>query len=140
MSERGIRLSDKSLNFVKGSLRPLRDQLIIKPLPPHLSQTLVAHWNGEAVRGEVLAAGPGAYPNIHTRFFKDGKEVRQVRQSTQFRPTEVRIGDIVQLGGMELGGYLWPHIMVDGEDCIICTEKDVTFIEAEYDANTPQSS
>lgn len=125
----GVRLADKSLNFVTGQIKPLRDQLIVKPLPPHLSQTIHASWNGEAVRGEVIAAGPGKYPNIHTRFYKDGKEVRQVRQSTQFRPTQVKPGDIVQLGGMEIGGYLWNHIIVDGDDCILCTEQDVTFIE-----------
>ena len=127
--ENGVRLKDQTLNFVEGAIRMLGDRMLVKPLPPHLSQTIAADWNGEAVRGEVLAVGPGEYPNIHTRFHKDGKEVRTVRRSTQFRPTEVKVGQIVQLGGMELGGYLWPHVIYEGQDCVIVTEKDVTMIE-----------
>jgi co-chaperonin GroES (HSP10) len=130
MSEdRGVRLHDKSLNFVKGQIRPLHDQLVLKPLPPSLSQTIAADWNGEAVRGQVIAKGPGKYPNIHEKGFKDGKPWRRIRQSTQFRPTEVQIGQIVQLGGMEIGGYLWNHVYIDGEDHIMCMEADVCGIE-----------
>jgi hypothetical protein len=43
----------------------------------------------------------------------------------------VKIGDIVQLGGMELGGYLWPKVFIDGKECCICTEQDVAVIEDE---------
>lgn len=125
----GIRRHDKSLNFVTGTVRPLREKLIIKPLPPSLSQTISADWNGEAVRGQVIATGPGTYPNIHERGFKEGKEWRRVRKLNAFRPCDVKVGDIVQLGGMELGGYLWPHIMLNGEDHIICSEQDVTGVE-----------
>jgi co-chaperonin GroES (HSP10) len=125
----GIRQHDQTLNFVSGQIRPLRDQIIVKPLPPALSQTIAADWNGEAVRGRVVAVGPGKHPNIHTRFQKDGKEVRTVRQSTQFRPCDVKVGNVVQLGGMELGGYLWNHLHIDGEDHIICMEADVCGIE-----------
>jgi hypothetical protein len=134
----GRRLNDRSLNFVSGRISPREDWLIIKPLPPHLSQTLHAEWNGEAVRGEVVAAGPGKYPNVHKRGFRPGKdgkpvEFREVRKSRCFVPTQVKVGDIVQLGGMDVGGYLWKHIIVDGVDMVWCMEADVTFIEG-YDA------
>lgn len=95
-----------------------------------LSQTILASFSGEAVRGEVVAAGPGRYPNIHRRGKKDGKEWRTVSPSKHFRPTEVKIGDIVQLGGMELGGYLFPHIQINGIDHILCSEQDVAAIES----------
>jgi hypothetical protein len=127
--DRGIRFYDKSLNFVTGQIRPLREKLIVKPLPPSLSQTIAANWNGEAVRGEVIAAGPGTYPNIHEKGIKDGKPYRRVRQLSAFRPCDVKVGDIVQLGGMEIGGYLWPHILINGEDHIVCSEQDVAGIE-----------
>jgi hypothetical protein len=129
MIERGVRLADKSLNFVTGQIRPLREKLIVKPLPPALSQTIRADWNGEAVRGEVIAAGPGTHPRIHEKGTTDGKPWRRVREGRAFRPCDVKVGDIVQLGGMEIGGYLWPHITVNGEDCIICSEQDVCGIE-----------
>jgi co-chaperonin GroES (HSP10) len=130
----GQRLHDKGHTFVEGQIRPLREKLIVKPLPPHLSQTIHADWNGEPVRGQVIAAGPGTYPNIHTRGKRDGKDFRTVRESSAFRPCDVQVGDIVHLGGMEIGGYLWPHIMVNGEDHIICSEQDVCGIEVDYEA------
>ena len=127
--ERGVRFHDQSLNFVEGQIRPLREKLVIKPLPPALSQTIAANWNGEAVRGKVIAAGPGTHPNIHEKGTQDGKPYRRVRQLNAFRPCDVKVGDIVHLGGMEIGGYLWPHILINGEDHILCSEQDVAGIE-----------
>jgi hypothetical protein len=125
----GIRKHDTSLNFTDGEIHPIRDFLIVKPMPPALSQTIAADWNGEAVRGKVIKAGPGCYPNIHERGFKDGTPYRRVRQSKVYRPTEVKPGDVVQLGGMEIGGYLWKHVWLDGEDHILIDEDDVCFVE-----------
>jgi len=125
----GIRQHDKSLNFVTGAVKPMREKIIVKPLPPDLSQTIAADWNGEAVRGEVIAVGPGTYPRIHSKGEKDGKPWRSVRDLKAFRPCDVKVGDIVHLGGMEIGGYLWPHIMINGEDMIIASEQDVCGIE-----------
>lgn len=129
----GVRLADKAVNFVgQGeALRPLRDQIIVKPLPLPLGRRIQADWAGEPVRGRVIAAGPGCYPNIHARGTKDGKPWRTVRQSRAFRPTEVKIGDVVSLGGMEIGGYLWPKVWADGDWCVICREQDVAVIECE---------
>jgi hypothetical protein len=101
----------------------------VKPLPPHLSQTIHADWNGEAVRGEVIAAGPGTHPLIHERGTRDGKPYHHTRESSAFRPCDVKVGDLVHLGGMELGGYLWPHLHVNGIDCILVSEQDVCGIE-----------
>lgn len=127
--QNGVRLKDVSLNFASGQVRPLREKLIVAPLPPALSQTIAADWNGEAVRGRVVAVGPGTYPRIHEKGIKDGKPWRSVRDSRAYRSCDVRVGDVVQLGGMELGGYLWPHIFIDGVDHILCSEQDVCGIE-----------
>lgn len=127
--DRGVRFYDKSLNFVTGQIRPLREKLIVKPLPPALSQTLATNWNGEAVRGQVIATGPGTHPNIYEKGTQDGKPYRRVRQLKAFRPCDVKVGDIVQLGGMEIGGYLWPHVLINGEDHILCSEQDVCGVE-----------
>jgi hypothetical protein len=127
----GTRLHDHSTNFILPTerLKPLRDQLILEVIPLPLSDTIIASFQGDSVRGRVIAAGPGTFPNRHYRGKRDGKEWRSIKASASFRQTEVKVGDIVQLGGMELGGYLWPHIQVDGKDCVICTEKDVACIE-----------
>jgi hypothetical protein len=126
----GVRLKDKSLNFVtSGRVRPLKDRIIVKPLPLKLAASIDADWHGAPVRGVVLATGPGSYPNIHARGVKDGKPYRTVRESRQFRPIEVKIGDVVSLGGMEIGGYLFPQIWFQGAWCVICQEADVAVIE-----------
>lgn len=77
-----------------------------------------------------MAKGPGRYPNRHYRGKRDGKEWRHIKPSAIFRETEVNIGDIVQLGGLELGGYLWPHVQIDGVDHILCSEQDVAVVES----------
>jgi hypothetical protein len=132
MSAPGVRLKDQTVNFVAAGrrLRPLRDQIIVKPLPLKLSDRINAHWHGETVVGRVIAAGPGCFPNIHRRGFNDGKPYRTVRQSTVFRPTEVKIGDVVHLGGMELGGYLFPQVWAEGAWCVLCREEDVAVVES----------
>jgi hypothetical protein len=132
----GKRDSDKSYNAILPTekLRPLGNRLIVEVLPLKLSSTIIADWQGEAVRGRVIAAGPGGYPNIHLRGTKPGKDGKPesfhiIRKSKHFRPNAVKVGDIVQLGGMEIGGYLFKHVQVDGKDCIYCTEDDVTGVE-----------
>lgn len=129
-SERGVRFADKAVNFVPqgGRIRPLRDQLILKPLPLALGGRITANWTGQVVRGTVIAAGPGCYPNIHARGFKDGKPYHTIRQSKVFRATEVKVGDVVELGGLEIGGYLFPKVWADGDWCVICREQDVAIV------------
>jgi hypothetical protein len=111
------------------TLRPLRDQLLVKVLPLKLSSTILADWRGAAVRGQVIAAGPGTYPNIHKSGKRDGKDYRTIRPSGVFRPTEVKVGQIVHLGGMELNGYLFQKLFIANEEHIVCSEKDVCGVE-----------
>lgn len=126
----GVRLSDKTCNpLLPGErLRPLRDQIVIRPLPVELSETLIAEWRGEVVRGQVVAVGPGVYPNVHQKSKRDGRDVRTVRPLKAFRPTDVKVGDIVDIGGMEIGGYLFTHVQIEGVDHVICREQDVTWV------------
>lgn len=128
--ERGVRFADKAVNFVSQgqTIRPLRDQILVKPLPVALGDRIQADWHGQVLRGIVTAAGPGCYPNIHARGFKDGKPYHTVRQSKVFRATELKIGDVVELGGREIGGYLFPKVWFDGDWCVICREADVAIV------------
>jgi hypothetical protein len=106
-------------------LRPMRDVLIVKPLDVQLNETIISPWNGKTIRGQVVAAGPGEYPNIHEKGQTDGKPYHTIRKSRVFVPTQVKPGDIVELGGMELKGYLFPTVVIGTELHVICTEKDV---------------
>ena len=131
--ESGVRLGDTTPTFLaKGeTLRPLRDQIVVRPLKPRWSTIIDTSWHGETLRGTVVAVGPGCWPNRHSRTKKDGKEVRTVRKSAVFRPTEVKVGDTVELGGMEIGGYLWQSVLIDGVKHVICREQDVAAVHYE---------
>lgn len=127
----GTRIERKTYDTLPAgqTLRPLRDGILVKVLPLALSETIHAHWNGSAVRGEVVAVGKGHYPNRHSRGTTEGKEWRKVHSSVNFRPTEVKVGQIVHLGGMENGGYLFTKLYIDHEEHVLATERDICGIE-----------
>jgi co-chaperonin GroES (HSP10) len=120
----------RTIAFVRHdeTLRPLRDVIIVKPEPPKFSETIAVDWGGKPVRGEVLAVGPGTWPYRHKRGERDGKRFHTIAESRQFRPTEVRVGDKVELGGLERDGYDFATCLWGGVECVIATEKDVAAI------------
>ena len=117
-------------------IRPLRDVIVVKPLPVQWSDSVAVEWRGKVLRGLVTAVGPGTYPNIHSRGKRLGKDFHEVRSSKAFLPTDVKVGDIVELGGVYWGedgkigydGYEFQTIVIDGIEHLLCTEKDVCFI------------
>ena len=122
MEVSGVRLERKALDLVpaEATLRPLRDQIIVEPLEWNPSAIIaVAGDTRKPLRGTVLAVGPGKYPK---RYNADRSKTWD---SKVFRPTEVKVGDVVELGGLELGGYSFPEIMWGLKRCLIATEQDV---------------
>lgn len=125
----GERIGPKRVEWVEGKLRMLRDQIAVRPLPVILSKIVIAERKGN-FRGEVIAVGPGRYPNVHTKGKRDGKDWAKVRPSKAFRPTEVKVGDIVELGSVERDkDYAFTRILLNGEEIFIATEQDVAGIE-----------
>ena len=106
-------------------IRPLRDQIVIEPLEWRPSETIRVAYSGKPLRGIVKAVGPGRYP-----FKYDGPKGKRTKAwlSKHFLPTTVKVGDVVELGGLELGGYLFPTIWWGGVEHVICTERDVVGI------------
>jgi len=127
----GKRITDTHpTTLAKGvELRMLRDQILVRPMAAYESQHILGIWDGAPTRGVVIAVGPGCYPNIHIRGKRDGKDYRTIKQSTQFRPTELTPGMIVELGGREIGGYLFLQLLIDNVLHLICREADVCFID-----------
>jgi hypothetical protein len=125
------RVERKAFDFIAPweTLRPLRDRILGRVLPLKLSQTIIADWKGSAVRCEIIACGPGRYPNGYRTGTKDGKPYRLVYVRPTFRPTEVRVGQIVHLGGMELDGYIFPRVYIGNEEHVIFQEDDIAAIE-----------
>lgn len=108
-------------------LRPLRDQVFLEPLEEKRSDTLYVPNVEHALRGRVLAVGPGCYPYCY-----DGpKETRtKMWQSRKFKPTTVKVGDIVHLGGAERGGYSHFFRFTWGDRTVlVIREEDVAAVE-----------
>jgi co-chaperonin GroES (HSP10) len=118
----GVHLNATRTEFVHGKLRMLGDRIAVKPLPVVMSTIVLAERQG-SFRGTVLAVGPGEYPNRYNR------DRSKVWKSKAFRPTEIKVGDIVELGGQEhTAGYAFPRINLNGEDVVIASEKDVAAV------------
>src|SRR6266404_3404822 len=99
---RGVRLGNETLTFIQTGerLRPLRDHIVVEPLP-FVSPIIIDCW--KPIRGRVLATGKGHYPKQY-----DGPKGKRTKtwDSKAFLPCDVKVGDLVELGGTEIGGYL----------------------------------
>ena len=127
----GVKLDSLALDVVPvgARLRPLRDTIVVKVIEFGYSDIIEETYRGKPVKGEVIAVGPGSYPYQHERGDKDGERYHSVRESLRFRPTEVRVGQIVHLGGLENQGYSFQQVLIDGAKHVICSEKDVAGVE-----------
>ena len=107
-------------------VKPLRDHIVIEPIPYPFSQTLEVVYTGRALRGKVRAVGPGHYRKIYNG--PKGKRPKSW-DSKYFTPCQLKVGDIVQLGGIEIRGYLFQTFRWGGKEMVIARENDVTGIE-----------
>lgn len=106
--------------------KPTKDRILLRPLAWEPSKILEVVRFGRPLRGEVMAVGPGLNP-IKYRPHPDGKR-RIAEYSKRFKPTEVKVGDIVELGGLNIfdgQGYQFPEVVVGNETMLIVTERDV---------------
>lgn len=124
ISERGVRIGNELLTFIPADsiIRPLRDQIVVEPLPTH---SLFDIPGCKPIRGIVRATGPGCYPKRY-----DGPKGKRTRSwdAKCFRPCDVRVGDVVELGGSELGGYLFARVFWGDKEVVICREEDVAIV------------
>lgn len=117
-------------------LRPLRDQIIVEPLQVVLSHLIVTHEDTKPLRGIVKATGPGHYPKKYCscesicygrHCFNPSKGARKwTWDSDIFQPMAVKIGEVVELGGYDLGGYSFQTLWWGGIKHLICREADVS--------------
>lgn len=106
-------------------LRLLRDRILLKPLDWKPSDILEVVRHGRPVRGEVIAIGAGSYDRKYATDRKSFKEGRH------FVPTEVKPGDIVELGGLNVfdgRGYNFPEVIIGTVRHVICQERDVACV------------
>ena len=127
----GVRIGNESLDSIPQSakIRPLRDQIVVEPIPWPFSDTIEVVYQGRPLRGKVKAVGPGLYPRRY-----NGPKGQRTKSwdSKAFRPCDVKVGDVVQLGGLSLQGYLFPTFRWGGIEHVVCREADVTGIETDH--------
>ena len=126
MSERGARIANELNAFVPEThrIRPLRDNIVVEPLPWKPSK-IIEVASTRKVRGIVRAVGPGTYPKRY-----NGPKGARTKSwdSKAFRPCDVRVGDVVELGGIEITEYLHKTFMWGDKRMILCQEADVAGI------------
>lgn len=123
----GQRIGNELLTFVPESarIRPLRDQIVVEPLKWNPSGVIDVITHMKPLRGKVRAVGPGHYPKRY-----DGPKGKRTKSwdSKAFLPCDVQVGDIVELGGLEIGGYLHTTVMWGLTEVVICREADVAIV------------
>jgi co-chaperonin GroES (HSP10) len=110
-------------------LRPLKDHIVVKPLQWEPSKILEVIRYGRPLRGIVKAVGPGSHFKIYKR--NDQGQKTSFRYSKAFRPCDVKVGDIVELGGLNAfdgAGYAFTEILIENESHIVCQEQDVACV------------
>lgn len=124
--ESGVRIRNDLNAFIPedNELKLRHDNIAVEPLPWKPSKVIEVASN-RRVRGVVVAAGPGTYPWRYDG--PKGKRTRKWR-SKVFVPTTVKVGDIVELAGLEIGEYLHKTITWGSKQVILCQEADVAFI------------
>jgi hypothetical protein len=138
---RGAEISHKTITRIPADakLRPLRDQLIVEPLDGDLSAILIIIHERKPVTGIVKAVGPGCWlkqyatgtpPTWCPTYAPPSKGSRtMVRDSKIFRPTKLKVGDRVDLGGHTTGGYAFDTFYWgDTLHLFNVREEDVTFV------------
>ncbi len=128
VTQSGVTLDRKRLEYISptATIKPLGDRIFVKPLPAITSKVLHVVHESKALRGTVVAVGPGYREK--KRYKNSRGEVRAVGETGRVTPTEVKVGDVVELGGKEIGGYNFPRVMVGLDECIICQERDVAIV------------
>jgi co-chaperonin GroES (HSP10) len=123
----GTRIGQETYTCVPAEafIRPLRDHIIVEPLEWRPSKTIEVVYHGKPLRGRVRAVGPGRYPLKYNG--PKGKRTKSWDSKT-FVPTEVKVGDTVELGGLELRGYLHQTIRWGNKEVIMCREADVAIV------------
>lgn len=130
---RGARIGNECFDSVPAGtkLKPLRNQIILEPIPWPFSDIIEVAYKGRPIRGKVLAAGPGTYPKRYNG--PKGKRSKSW-DSKYFRPCDVKVGDVVQLNNItesdgSIDGMLFQTFRWGNKECTVCTEDDVTVIE-----------
>lgn len=124
----GVELDRKRVEYIdpQATIKPLGDRMFVRPLPGITSSVLQVVHEGKALRGTVVAIGPGY--RLKKLYRNSRGEVHKAGETGRVRAIEVKVGDVVELGGKEIGGYSFPRVNIGNVEHIICQEQDVAGI------------
>lgn len=109
---------------------PMHDYMVVEPLGIEHSKILTVIEDIKPVRGIVKAVGPGHYPLCYNHTDKSRRT--KMWRSKTFQPTQVKVGDVVELGSVNIGGkisgYSFQQIYWGKTMHLICREADVSGI------------
>ena len=129
---RGGELSYETTTYIAPDeqIKPMHDYLVVEPLGVVHSNILEVIEHTKPLRGIVKAAGPGHYPLCYDHPEKHRRT--KMWRSSVFQPTQVKVGDVVELGAVKIDGrivgYSFQQIMWGGKMHIMCREADVSGI------------
>ena len=128
---RGARMGGETITRIPGEyqIRPLRDNIVLEPYAVRYSATLEVAHQTKPLRGKVLAIGPGHYPKRYDH--PDKHKRTKTWDSKTFLPTQVQVGDEVELGGEEIEGYAFEGFWWGDKYCIWVTERDIAGIHTQ---------
>ena len=127
--ERGGALEIKCGTSLSASvtLTPLFDNIILESLPTFFSEIIEVIHGIKPLKGKVIAVGPGHYPKKYDHQEKHKRT--RMWYSKRFQPSTIKVGEIVQLGGLNFGGYNFETFYWGKRLCLSCREADVIGIE-----------
>lgn len=109
------------------SIRCTGDHIIVEPLDVVHSAFLIVLEETRPVRGIVKVVGPGRHPIRYNH--PDKSRRTKMWYSPYFQPTEVKVGDVVELGSPQDGrGYAFQSFIWGDKLHIGCTERDVAAV------------
>lgn len=133
----GGELASTSMTYIAPDekIQPKQDYIIVEPLDVEHSRILTVIESIKPVRGIVKAVGPGHYP---LRYDHPDKHRRtKMWRSSTFQPTQVKVGDIVELGAVNIdgriSGYSFQQIQWGTKMHIVCREADVSGVVIEQE-------
>jgi len=135
---RSAELSWNSATIVDAgqSIRCRRDYLIVEPLKVDHRVSFEVIEHTKPLRGIVKAVGPGCYPKRYDH--PDKHRRTKTWDSKTFLPTQVKVGDVVELGGYEYGGYAFQTFLWGDVLHLICRELDVSGVVETDEDDTEQ--
>ena len=135
----GVTLDRKRVEFISptATIRPLGDRIFVRPLPNITSKVLSVVHEGRALRGVVTHVGPGYREK--KRYKNSRGETVKIGETGRVTPVELRPGDVVELGGLEISGYSFPKVMIGNVEHLIVQERDVAIV-VEPDEDGPKAA